>query len=89
MIHVKKCSCKYGRGNPTTEFYINGKPQIYCYGWINLRNDEPLECCKNCKDWVDGEQCIKDFEEAKKQGILGRSINGANIDCCSTDNNRI
>lgn len=54
MVHVKKCPCKEGRGKPTTEFYkiVDGKkkPQIYCYGWINPRYDEPLECCKNCLD---------------------------------------
>lgn len=65
MVHVKKCP--YGkRGKPTTEFYIGEKPQIYCYGWIDLYNDEPLEVCKNCKDWVNGEQCEIDFEQARK-----------------------
>ena len=63
MVHVKKCPCKNGRGKPTTEFYKDDKPQIYCYGWIDLYNDEPLECCKNCDDWVYGEQCQIDFIE--------------------------
>lgn len=67
MVHVKKCPCKNGRGRPTTEFYKDGKPQIYCYGWIDLYNDEPLDVCKNCKDWVHGEQCEYDCRENFKQ----------------------
>lgn len=63
MVHVKKCPLKNGRGNPTTEFYDNGKPQIYCYGWVDCYNDEPLEECKKCADWAYGEQCEKDFAE--------------------------
>ena len=63
MVHVKKCPCKDGRGMPTTEFYKNGKPQIYCYGWIDKMTDEPLEVCKQCKDWFRGEQCDIDFAE--------------------------
>ncbi len=64
MVHVKKCP--HGkRGKPTTEFYkmVNGekKPQIYCMGWIDCMTDEPLEICRNCKDWVSSEQCSYDF----------------------------
>ena len=66
MVHVKKCPYEKGRGNPTTEFYkiVDGKrkPQIYCLGWIDSMTDEPLEVCKNCKDWAYGEQCEHDFE---------------------------
>lgn len=59
MVHTK---CSFGkRGKPSTEFYINGKPQIYCYGWIDQMNDEPLDECRICPDWVCGEQCEKDF----------------------------
>lgn len=70
MVHVKKCP--HGkRGRPTTEFHINGKPQIYCMGWIDLMYDEPLEVCKRCKDFVSGEQSEMDFEQAKQNGTLG------------------
>ena len=52
MVHVKKCP--YGkRGRPSTEFYIEGKPQIYCYGWIDRMNDELIPECKACADHVD------------------------------------
>ena len=65
MVHVRKCP--YGkRGKPTTEFYIDGKPQIYCYGWIDGMTDEALDICKSCKDWANGEQCDKDFENRKR-----------------------
>lgn len=67
MVHVINCPCKYGRGRPTTEFYKDGKPQIYCYGVIDSFRDDYCECCKNCKDWVDGEQCELDFEEYRKE----------------------
>lgn len=70
MVHVYKCPLTEGRGNPTTEFHINGKPQVYCLGWIDSMTDEPLETCKNCKDWVHGEQCEIDFENAKKSKHL-------------------
>ena len=62
MVHVRKCPCEYGRGRPTTEFYKNGKPQIYCHGWIDQRNDEPMKICINCKDFAGGEQCEYDYE---------------------------
>lgn len=67
MVHVRKCPCEYGRGKPTTEFYHNGKPQIYCYGWEDKMTDEPLECCRNCKDFVSGEQFELDFEAHEKE----------------------
>ena len=66
MVHVKKCP--YGkRGYPSTEFYIDGKPQIYCYGWVDAMTDEPLDVCSNCADFVYGEQCDKDFMQYRKQ----------------------
>ena len=68
MVHVGRCPNKEGRGNPTTEFYIDGKPQIYCYGWEYKTSGEPLECCKKCPDWVRGEQCEKDFKKAYEEG---------------------
>lgn len=70
MVHTT-CKHKEGRGRPTTEFYKNGKPQVYCYGWYDKRTDETLEVCRNCPDWVHGEQCEKDWEEAKAKGEIG------------------
>lgn len=71
MVHVRKCP--YGkRSRPTTEFYIKGKPQIYCMGWIDLMYDEPLDICKNCKDFVHGEQIEIDFKEALRNAVEDR-----------------
>lgn len=67
MVHVRKCPCQYGRGKPETDFYIDGKPQIYCMGWIDRMTDEPLEVCRDCEDYIYGEQAIIDFEKAKER----------------------
>ncbi len=40
------------RGRPSIEFHKDGKPQYYCYGYIDAMTDEMLEVCKNCKDNV-------------------------------------
>lgn len=58
MVHVRICPCVYGRGKPSIEFYKDGKPQIYCYGWGHDKDDisTALDCCKECKDWAYGEQ---------------------------------
>ena len=67
MVHVNKCP--YGhRGRPTTEFHVDGKPMIYCMGWIDMETDEALPICKNCKDWYMGEQCEKDFADMRGNG---------------------
>ncbi len=65
-VHVKKCPLRniFGRARPTTEFYIDGKPQIYCYGWIDNRTDDFMETCQACADWVFGEQSDEDFKKA-------------------------
>lgn len=66
MVHVKKCP--HGeRGKPTTEFYKNGKPQIYCYGWKDCMTDEALDICKTCKDFVYNEQIDHDFAEMLRE----------------------
>ena len=40
------------RGNASIEFYINGEPQYYCYGYYDKATDVPLEVCQNCTDFV-------------------------------------
>ena len=64
MVNVRNCPLG-DRGKPTTEFYVDGKPQIYCYGWIDRMTDEPLKECQNCKDFVYGEQMQIDFAKMK------------------------
>lgn len=72
MVHVNKCPLVIKhrtaqRGKPTTEFHIDGKPQIYCMGWMDMYNDEPLPECKKCADFVYGEQIEKDYETYKQK----------------------
>ncbi len=38
------------RERPSIEFCKDGKPQYYCYGYIDAMTDEMLAVCKNCKD---------------------------------------
>ena len=65
MVHT---FCKLGKNNRgclTTEFYIDGKPQVYCYGRTDLKNWKIVARaeCKSCPNWVYGEQCGKDFQK--------------------------
>lgn len=52
------------RGKPSIEFYKNGKPQYYCYGYIDERTDELIEECKECQEHVYKAQ--EDLEKWKK-----------------------
>ena len=46
---------KINRGKSFIDYYENGEPIKYCYGFTDKANDEPLECCKNCLDFYKGE----------------------------------
>lgn len=62
----KKGIVKY-RGKPTIEFYKDEKPQYYCYGYIDSETDEPLEDCKQCKDFVDfAQEDLEKYIEVSK-----------------------
>lgn len=66
MVHVKKCP--YGkRGRPSTEFYKDGEPQIYCEGWIDNMYDELIAECANCPDHVSNAQ--NDMEARQNMGV--------------------
>ena len=52
------------RGKANIEWYKNGAPQCYCYGPIDLANDELLEVCRECPDHVDRAQ--DDYDEWRK-----------------------
>lgn len=64
------CKAKYNnreikdKGKPSIEFYIDGKPQYYCYGYIDSRTDEVLDECKECSKHVYKAQ--EDLENYKK-----------------------
>ena len=62
------------RGNPTIEFYKNGKPQYYCYGYRDAMTEEPLEVCKNCADFVDrAEEDLQRFK-GRRAGMTVKEI---------------
>ena len=52
VCQAKKTGIVTRRGKPTIEFYKDGKPQYYCYGYKDMRTDEPLEVCQKCADFV-------------------------------------
>lgn len=55
------------RGKASIEFYKDGKPQYYCYGYGDPMTDELLEVCKNCIDHVDSAEAERDYEEWQKE----------------------
>lgn len=56
------------KGKASLEFHIDGKPQYYCYGYVDPRTDELIETCQNCKKNVIYAEC--DFEKVQKEGNL-------------------
>lgn len=40
------------QGNPSIEWYKDGKPQYYCYGYIDKMTDDLLTECQECKSNV-------------------------------------
>lgn len=56
ICSAKKKEIVQRRGKPTIEFYKDGKPQYYCYGYIDAETDEPIDDCKQCKDFVEHAQ---------------------------------
>ena len=55
------------RGKASIEFYKDGKPQYYCYGYIDPRTDELLKECKECSEHVYKAQ--EDLEKWKRERI--------------------
>lgn len=53
ICKAKKTGEVKERGKASIEWHDeDGKPQYYCYGYIDLTTDELLEVCRNCKDNV-------------------------------------
>lgn len=57
------------RGNKSIEFYKDGKPQYYCYGYCDAMTDEALDVCKKCADYVDGEQLQQQADQYRDRGF--------------------
>lgn len=53
------------RGRPSIEWYKDGVPQYYCYGYLDEATDEMLEVCKNCTD--NANRSYEDYEKWKKE----------------------
>ena len=53
-------------GRSSIEWYKDGKPQYYCYGYIDQRTDELIEECKQCPRQVNKAQ--EDLDEYRKNG---------------------
>lgn len=48
-----KLDCKYGTpGRKSTEWYKDGKPMRYCYGWLDVQTDDLVKTCQNCPHHV-------------------------------------
>ena len=63
ICQTKKTGQVKYRGKPTIEFYKDGKPQYYCYGYRDVMTEEHLEVCKDCADFVD--RAEEDFKRLK------------------------
>ena len=53
------------RGKPSIEWYKDGKPQYYCYGYIDKMTDELLPECQECSSHVYKAQ--DDFDEYRRR----------------------
>ncbi len=57
----------------TTEFYIEGEPQVYCYGVVsNAWDGDYCSECYRCRNFALGKQCEEDFEKALYAGKITR-----------------
>ena len=52
------------KGKSSIEYYKNGKPQYYCYGYIDQKTDELIDECKECPKHVYKAQ--EDLEKWKR-----------------------
>ena len=74
ICQAKKTGQVKYRGKPTIEWYKDGKPQYYCYGYRDAMTEEPLEVCKNCADFVDrAEEDLQRFK-GRRAGMTVKEI---------------
>ena len=55
-------------GKSSIEWYKDGKPQHYCYGYIDRMTDELIPECKECERHVDKAQEDLDKYRLEKEG---------------------
>lgn len=55
------------KGKSSIEWYKDGVPQKYCYGYVDGRNDEPIEECAICPIHVDkAQEDLESWQNQKK-----------------------
>ena len=66
---------KVSRRSASIEWYKDGKPQYYCYGYIDKMTDELLPECKECRRHVSKAQDDLDkfYGRADNCGEVGES----------------
>ena len=58
-------------GEPSIEWYKDGEPQYYCFGYIDKMTDELLTECKECRSHVHKAQGDLDEYNHRKQTLRG------------------
>ena len=55
------------RGKSSIEWHKDGKPQYYCYGYIDQRTDELIDECKRCKRQVGkAQEDLENYNKARR-----------------------
>lgn len=70
ICKAKKTGQVPRRGKSSVEWYKNGVPQHYCYGYVDKMTDELLEVCQECIDHVDkAQEDLDKWREEQKCGM--------------------
>lgn len=58
------------RGKPSIEWHKNGKPQYYCYGYIDMGTESLLPVCRACKDHVyQAQEDVENYNKSKQKAL--------------------
>ena len=50
------------KGKPSIEWYKDGKPQYYCYGYMDMMTECPIKECIECnKYWAQSQKDIEKY----------------------------
>lgn len=73
---MAKCKAKVvglvkDRGKPSIEWHKSGKPQYYCYGYIDFVTEELLPVCFECRDNVyHAQEDLENHNNSKRKAKL-------------------
>lgn len=73
------------RGEPSIEWYKDGKPQYYCCGYIDKMTDELLTECKECRSHVHKAQGDLDEHNRRKRNDYEK-VYRVKVNRCGTTN---